>query len=164
MDAFIRSAAEKDLPALAALKAEYLCTRYQGFAQAELLRKAIPDRYLPDFAQYMTDPFCHIDVLESDSGIESFMIYRRDAQDQTGWIVEARSNRCCGSEECSRLIEQAVLRLRQEGCHVVRTWLLRSNYRLRFLFESCGFRMDGERRIDEKGGQSFEMIRYMYLL
>lgn len=164
MAAVIRSAVEMDMPALAALKTDYLCACYQGFARADILRKACPDRYLPEFDRWLADPLCHIDVLADDAEIAGYLIYRRDELEPTGWIVEARSRSHCSAEESGRLIERAILHFRQDGCNVVRTWLLRSNYRLRFLFESCGFRPDGERRFDEKSGQSFEMVRYMYLL
>ena len=155
----IRSAAEKDLPALAALKTAYLTGRYHGLARADVLRTASPDRFLPEFAGWLADPDFRVDVLTDEAGIESYIVYATE-DGAAGVILEAR-NRCrCDGEEDARLLSHAVLRLRQAGCATVRTWLYRNNYRKRFLFENCGFRSTGEIRQAEHNGQSFEMVRY----
>ena len=161
----IRSAAPEDLPALAALKSHYITSRYQGFARADVLRKACPDRYLPELTQWLANPLCHIDLVESEKGIESYIVYRRDEQELTGWILEART-RCDRDtvEGNGRLIQRVVLAFRQDGCTMVRAWLLKSNYRLRFLYESLGFRSDGEHRLEERAGETFELVRYVYPL
>lgn len=165
MSAVIRSAAPEDLPALAALKTRYLTCRYQGFARADILRKACPDRYLPELTSYLASPLCHLDILEGDREAEGYIVYRREGDEADGWILETRSHCSEGCvEDTSRLIQHAALRLRQDGCTVVRTWLLKSNYRLRFLYENLGFRFDGERRIDDRDGQGFEMMRYTFYL
>lgn len=159
----IRSAAEEDLPVLAELKATYMRTCYDGFARADQLSMIGGNTYLDEFRGWLKHPDHHVDVAARNGEIESYIVSVRE-QDGMGWILESRSNRPDDTDTLRMLMDRVVAELRQMGCSSIHTWLLRSNYRKRYLFEGYGFRACGERRHDEFMGDSCEMVRYLYNL
>ena len=155
----IRSAAEEDLPVLAELKATYMRTCYDGFARADMLSCICGDTYRDEFANWLSSTDHRVEVLTRDGVIESYIVYGREA-DGLGWILESRSSNLSDTDALRMLMDRVADHLREMGCTDVHTWLLRSNYRKRFLFEGYGFRSSGERRKDEFIGASCEMVRY----
>lgn len=159
----IRSASREDLPALSQLKATYMRTCYDGFARTDALSCICGDTYRDEFVGWLSSEDCRVDVLEKGGVIESYIVYQR-GHDGLGWILEGRSRKPDDVDPHRMLLDRAVGQLREMGCAAVHTWLLRSNYRKRFLYEGYGFRPNGERRHDEFIGDSCEMVRYYYTL
>ena len=155
----IRPAEEKDLPVLADLKATYMRTCYDGYAPSDVLSRITGENYIAEFTAWLASPDYWIDVLEADGAIESYMVYRLDGED-SGWILEARTTNPCDAERHRMLLDRVAGQLREKGCAWMRTWLPRSNYRKRFLYEGYGFRANGERRQDERHGHTYEMVQY----
>ena len=160
-NAVIRPAAEAELPVLAELKATYVRTCYDGFCSADLLSRIGGDTYRDEFETWLRSPDHRVDVLERDGVITSYIVYNREA-DGMGWILEARTIRPHDTDAYRMLLDRAVSQMREMGCTAIHTWLLRSNYRKRFLYESFGFRASGERRHDDFIGESAEMVHYVY--
>ncbi len=159
----IRSAAAEDLPALSELKATYMRTCYDGFARSDLLSRIGSDTYRGEVTDWLGSDDHRVDLLEKDGIIESYIVYYRE-HDGLGWILETRTRKPNDTDAHRMLLDRAVAQMREMGCTAVHTWLLRSNYRKRFLYEGYGFRANGERRRDEFIGDSCEMVRYYYPL
>jgi hypothetical protein len=162
-DLIIRAAAREDLPALAALKAEYMRVCYHGLAQAESLLSAGPDTYAAEFAGWLNRENTAIDMLLSENTLESYVVFGRDAEGK-GQILEARTRRPEDAEAHCTLLDRVMNQLRAMGCSDVQTWVARSNYRKRFLYESYGFRAGGKSRLDRRAGDCLEMVQYVYSL
>lgn len=65
-------------------------------------------------------------------------------------------------EAREELLMYAIEDLATRGIQIVRTWVLRDNFRVRFLFEQCGFRCEGRKRFTEESGNEFQYISYVY--
>ncbi|MBR5345587.1 MAG: hypothetical protein IK127_07155 [Clostridia bacterium] len=159
----IRAAAREDLPALAALKAQYMRACYNGLARAETLNCICTENYAAEFAEWMERKDTSIDVLLTDDKPEAYIVFGRDAEGM-GCIFEARTIRPDDTEGHHMLLDRVIDQLRAMGCSAVRAWLLRNNYRKRFFYEGYGFRVDGERRLDRHAEECFEMVQYVYSL
>ena len=62
------------------------------------------------------------------------------------------------------MIDFSLAQMRQEGYAAVHLWVLRDNFRVRFLFESLGFRHDGSTRTLDISGQELLIARYTFPL
>ena len=159
----IRAAAAEDIPVLAELKATYMRTNYDGFAPADALSRLGSESFLTEFAAWLECPRHHLDVLEADGVIESYIVFQQE-DDGTGQILEARTHRPEETADHRELLDRALAEMRRLGCPASEIWLLRSNYRKRFLYESYGFRDTGRRRLEEICGDRFELVQYRYAL
>ncbi len=158
----IRSAAEQDLPALASLKALYMKSCYRGYVQAERLDSLCAGDYLPQFTAWYLDPACMIEVLEVGGTIDCYVVSSLSGEAGKGLIIETRA-RFPGSTDTDRLmIGRALEALKARNCTRVQTWILKANYRARFLYEACGFHTDGLSKSIEIRGSAYEMLEYQY--
>ena len=62
------------------------------------------------------------------------------------------------------MIDFSLAQMRKEGYAAVHLWVLRDNFRVRFLFESLGFRHDGSTRTLDISGQELLIARYTFPL
>lgn len=164
-DYILRPAATNEVERLAAIKSSYIRSLYRGFLSADYLREASPAFYLPEVTWWMQDANSHVDVLEVDGAAVGFIIYGADPSDPDyGLIREEAIDPVYGRREKDALVQHALAKLAELGYHDVRLWVLRDNFRVRFLFESIGFRFDGTVRVEPRDNLEMNISRYVYHL
>ncbi len=159
----IRHAAEADLPALAEMKAAYMRTVYDGFCAADHLSRLGPETFTKELAGWLACSRHHLDLLEADGAIESYVVFQQ-TDSGVGEIVEARTTKPDEAMDHRELLDWTLTEMRRLGCTAAEIWLLRSNYRKRFLCESYGFRDTGARKQEEILGDSVQLVQYRYTL
>lgn len=161
----IRPAAERDAEQLAAIKSSYVRSLYRGFLSAGVLKGATVEYYLPEIAGWIKDRKYHVDALECDGQMMGFIVY---GADQTcpgfGLIREEAVQPACGRREKDALAHHAIGELTAMGFHDIHLWVLRDNFRVRFLYESIGFRPDGAVRVEPRDNLELNISRYVYHL
>ena len=163
MGYLIREAEHRDRAALAELKSRYVRSMYRGFFSREVLDRIDDEFYAPEFSEYISSDQFHTIVMEHEGRLEGYVIYGPDPEEE-GWglIVDAHTVHPGDAERKRILIEDTLNRLEKMGFNDVRIWLVHDNFRVRFLFESFGFRRDGEERMAIRSGQELHTVRYQY--
>ena len=161
----LRFYAPGDTPALAQLKSEYVRALYRGFVPSEVLKKATPDYYAEQLARWFDSHLYHIALSERAGKISSFELYCADPEQSSyGLIYELDFDHIDDAAEKRAVIDFSLAQMRQEGYAAVHLWVLRDNFRVRFLFESLGFRHDGSTRTLTISGQELLIARYTFPL
>ena len=159
----LRPAALHEAEQLAAIKSRYIRSLYRGFLAAEYLKEASTEFYLPEITWWMKDKGSHVDVLEVDGQVVGFIIYGVDTSDPDfGLIREEAIQPECGRREKDALAQHAIRQLSALGYQAIHLWVLRDNFRVRFLFESIGFRADGTVRVEPRDNLELNISRYVY--
>lgn len=159
----LRPADTKEIERLAQVKSDYIRNLYQGFLSAEYLRGASQAFYLPEITWLMQDKQSHIDVMEIDGQAEGYVIYGDDpANPGCGLIREEGIEPRFGRREKDALVRHAIRQLTAMGYDTIDLWVLKNNFRVRFLFESLGFRHDGTVRVEPRDGLELSLARYVY--
>ena len=159
----IRSANANEAERLALVKSDYVRSLYRGFLSAEYLKEASQEFYLPEITWLMQDGKSHVDVLEIDGQAEGYVIYGADpANVNCGLIREEGIEPHFGRREKDALIRHAIGQLTGMGFETINLWVLKDNFRVRFLFESLGFRHDGMVRVEPRDGLELSIARYAY--
>lgn len=147
---------------LAQIKSAYIRSLYRGFLTPEYLSAATPAYYEAKMAGMLTNPAYHVDVLESGGQAVGFIAYGEDPNDPgCGWIGEEAIDPACGRLEKDALAQHALRQLQSLGFGVIHLWVLKDNFRVRFLFESLGFRPDGAVRVEPTDHQNLTIARYV---
>lgn len=159
----IRRAEKRDQSRLAELKGNYIRKMYRGFLDKAVLDRIDMEFCTPEISVWLEDKQYTTDVLELDGEIEGFVVYGPDPEDE-GWglIVDIRTSQPVDAERKRILIEHALDTLKEKGFPTVHIWLVHDNFRVRFLFESLGFRNDGELKEAVRSGQRLLVDRYRY--
>ena len=161
----LRFYAPGDTPALAQLKSEYVRALYRGFVPSEVLKKATPDYYAEQLARWFDSHLYHIALSERAGKISSFVVYGADPEQSSyGLIYELACDHIADAAEKRAVVDFSLAQMRQEGYAAVHLWVLRDNFRVRFLFESLGFRHDGSTRTLTISGQELLIARYTFPL
>lgn len=159
----LRPAALSEAEQLAAIKSSYIRSLYRGFLSAEYLREASPEFYLPEMTWALQDKDSRVDVLEVNGQAVGFIIYGVDSTDPDyGLIREEAIQPIYGRREKHTLVRHAIGQLVASGFRMIHLWVLRDNFRVRFLFESIGFRPDGTVRVEPRDGLELNISRYVY--
>lgn len=161
----IIQARREDVPALAQLKYAYVCNLYRGFLPLEALGAIRPEYYVEQFEGWMDEKHYTVHAAVEDGAIRAFVVFGENPdQPGCGLVYEA----CCDQTFCMEdkrvLMDSALEHVRKMGFTTVHQWILRDNFRVRVVFESLGFRPDGERRSVEQNGQELILARYVYNL
>lgn len=158
----LRPATKDDAEQLAAVKSEYIRSLYRGFLPADYLRQATTEFYIPEVNWWMQDG-SHVDVLELDGRIVGYVVYGTFTSDPgCGMIREAAILPVYGRREKDALVRWAIRQLTAMGFQTIHLWVLRDNFRVRFLFESFGFRPDGTVRVEPRDNLELNISRYVY--
>lgn len=159
----IRPVGENETPRLAEIKSNYVRSLYRGFLSSEYLRSATQEFYVPEISWLMRDEKSHIDVIEAEGQAVGYVIYGVDpANPGCGLIREAGIEPSFGRREKDALIRHSIRQLMDMGFSEINLWVLRNNFRVRFLFESLGFRHDGMVRVEPRDNLELSIARYVY--
>ena len=159
----LRPAKLSEAEQLAAIKSSYIRSLYRGFLSAEYLREASPEFYLPEVTWWLRDKGSRVDVLEMNGQVVGFIIYGVDPSDPGyGLIREEAIQPIYGRREKDALVQHAIGQLVASGYRMIHLWVLRDNFRVRFLFESIGFRPDGTVRVEPRDNLELNISRYVY--
>lgn len=164
MDAYtLRPATAGEVELLAGIKSNYVRSLYRGFLSAEYLREASQAFYIPEITRMMQDANFHLDVLEMDGEAVGFIAYGVDpSAPECGLIREEAIQPEYGRREKDALAQHAIRQLVGMGFGTIHIWVLRDNFRVRYLIESVGFRHDGTARVIPRDGLQLNITRYAY--
>ena len=159
----MRPAVLQDVAQLAAIKSSYIRSLYRGFLPEDYLREASAEFYLPEVSWLMKDQRSRVDVLEDDGHMIGFIVYGADPSDPGyGLIREQAIEPIYGRREKDQLARHAISSLEAMGYPAIHLWVLRDNFRARFLIESIGFRADGMVRVEARDHLELHISRYVY--
>lgn len=159
----IRRAEKRDNARLAELKGNYIRNEYRGFLDKAVLDRIDMEFCVPEINEWLDGEQYITDVMELDGEIEGFVVYGPDPE-EAGWglIVDVRTNHPVDAERKRILIHHSMDELAKQGLTDVHIWLVHDNFRIRFLFESLGYRKDGEEKEAMRSGQRLMVDRYRY--
>lgn len=161
----IRPATAEDVSALVMLKGDYVRCLYKGYLPVETLKKTEGDYYLEQMTGLVEGTEYSIDVLERIGRVIGCIAYGLDASaDGAGMICEVACGDACSPMDKRCLVDHCLQAMRDRGLTRAHLWILRDNFRMRFLFESMGFRADGERRNVMMDDREVIVTRYVYPL
>lgn len=161
----IRQATPADIPRLAELKCTYVRSLYRGFLSQDILDQSTPEHYIDELTQWMESNRYCIALTQRDGAIRDYIVYGDNSQEPyNGLILEGVCSNMTTSEDKRLLVEHCLQDLRQRGHTVAYLWVLVDNFRVRFLFESLGFRADGTRQTRIMQDQELRIARYIYPL
>lgn len=158
----LRRATKDDAERLAAVKSEYIRSLYRGFLPADYLRQATAEFYIHEVNEWMRDD-THVDAMEIDGQIVGYVVYGKSSVEPgCGLIREEAILPVYGRREKDTLARWAIRQLTTMGFRTIHLWVLRDNFRVRFLFESIGFRPDGTVRVEPRDNLELSISRYVY--
>ena len=159
----LRPAQEAETEQLAGIKSRYIRSLYRGFLSDDYLREATQAFYLPEITWMMHDQNAHVDVLETDGHAVGFIVYGVDPNNpDCGLIREEAIQPEYGRREKDALAQHAIRQLAAMGFDTIHLWVLKDNFRVRYLFETLGFRPDGMARVEPRDGLQLNIARYAY--
>lgn len=161
----VHPAQMSEVGAIARIKADYVRSTYRGFLSPEYLRQIGEDYYVPQIRDWLSGGLYSVDVLDVDGRPAGFIVYGA-APDASGCglIYEQAVDPVCSMPEKNTLVHRALAELENMGLREIHLWALRDNFRLRFLYESLGFRADGMVREDQLDGMELRLARYTYII
>ena len=161
----IRLATREDIPRLAQLKSTYVRSLYRGFISQDVLDNATAAHYQADFATWMSTGLYDIALIEHEGAIGNYIVYGNNPEEPAGGLIyEDVCDRFTTTEEKRMLVQHCLNDLRGRGHTTAYLWILVDNFRVRYLFETLGFRPDGSRETRELFGQELHISRYQYKL
>jgi len=159
----MRPAVAEDVRALAQLKHAYVQSLYKGFLPMEMLRSLSAESYVEQLADWLDGQTYSIDLWEENDTPHAFIVFGEDAENPgCGLIYEGCCELTASLETRRELLYHVLDKLHERGCTQVHMWIMRDNFRVRFIFESMGFRPDGERRTVTEYGQELLLTHYVY--
>ncbi len=152
-----------DVPALAELKSGYVQVIYRGFVPEAVIKQAEPGYYLPQFNCWIKHADMHLDIQLAEETPVGYVVYGPDPTDAaSGLILESGIDLRQHRADQGALYVHALGMLAQMGFTHVNKWVVRDNFRLRFLLERNGFKDDGVRKMVDLAQQPTELARYSY--
>ena len=154
-----------EVEAIARIKADYVRSTYRGFLSPAYLRQIGDDYYIPQIRDWLSGGLYSVDVLDVDGKPTGFIVYGVDPGAQgCGLIYEQAIDPVCSMPEKNTLVHWALDHLEGMGLREIHIWALRDNFRLRFLYESLGFRADGRVRESHLEDMELRLARYTYII
>lgn len=161
----IRYATADDTAALAELKSTYVRSLYRGFISQDILHRSTPEFHANAIRAWMETGLYRVLIAETDGGISHYIVFGTNPDEpHNGLIYEGVSSAFTTTEDKRFLVDRCLQELREMGHTVAHLWILTDNFRVRFLFESLGFRPDGARETRQMFGQELHIARYQYTL
>ena len=161
----MRQATTADIPRLAELKSTYVRALYRGFISQDLLNRATAEHYVAAITDWMNSGLYRVALIERDGVISNYIVYGDNPEEPyNGLIYEGVCDHLTTTEEKRMLVQHCLSELRERGHSTAYLWILVDNFRVRYLFETLGFRPDGARENRESFGQELHIARYQYKL
>lgn len=161
----IRAASMEDIPRLAELKSTYVRSLYRGFISQDVLNNATAAHYQAAFAAWMSTGLYDIALIEHENTPGNYIVYGDNPEEPSGGLIyEGVCDHLTTTEEKRALVHHCLDDLRRRGHSTAYLWILVDNFRVRYLFETLGFRPDGAREIRNVFGQDLHIARYQYKL
>lgn len=155
-----RSAAAADEQNIINLQDAYLRGLYRGFAPQEII-DSMTGLHLDDLIyQWIRTGEFQVDVAEHKGNLRGFIVYGNGGEGGLGLIRDFGCMNDCDAQERWAIVEHSLHQLAAAGYREACMWVLVDNFRVRFLFESMGFRPDGNRRTETLGDETIYMARY----
>ena len=161
----IRFAGMSDIPALSELKSTYVRNLYRGFISQDILNRSTPSFHAATLTAWLESGDYRIALIERDGRPANYIMYGNNPDAPfNGLIYEVVCDPLTTSEEKRQLVMHCLDDLRSMGHTKAYLWILVDNFRVRYLFESLGFRPDGARETRDLFGQELRIARYQYNL
>jgi RimJ/RimL family protein N-acetyltransferase len=161
----IRQATLADIPQLAELKSTYVRSLYRGFISQDILNSATLEHYSAAITTWMESGRYRVALMERDGKIGQYLVYGDNPEEPfNGLIYEGVCDHLTTTEEKRALVNYGLNELRSRSHTTAYLWILVDNFRVRYLFETLGFRPDGTKRTQETFGQELHIARYQYKL
>ena len=162
----IRPATSEDVAALAELKCTYVRNLYRGFISQSILNRSTPPFHANTLNAWLANNDFRIALAERDGVIIQFVVYGNNPDaPYNGLLYEGVCDHLVTTTEEKRaMVNYCLDDLRAMGHSKAYLWILVDNFRVRYLFESLGFRPDGAREVREMFGQELRIARYVYPL
>ena len=161
----IRLATLEDIPCLAELKSTYVRSLYRGFISQSVLNSSTTELHEATLRDWLESGAYRIALIERDGVISNYIVYGDNPDEPyNGLIYEGVCDQLTTSEEKRMLVDHCLNELRAKGHTIAYLWVLVDNFRVRYLFESMGFRPDGTRDTRELYDQELRIARYQYKL
>lgn len=155
----IRTAGLFDCGRLADFRIRFVQDRFQGYLPPDTLIELDRETIKSELQQWMREG-CTEDYIDLDGQVTGLIVYKADAEKAEGWIELVEILTPADAEHKFALIDQAVEQMRRAGCRVVHLWLLKDNFRARFLFQHYGFHQDEGMRTINRKGYNLLQVRY----
>ncbi len=159
----IRTAGQFDCGRLADFRIRFVQNRFQGYIPSDSLIRLDRDAVKHELQQWQKQGWT-LDYICENGEICGLMVYWIDREKAESWIELVEILTPAVAEHKIALVNHAVANMRQLGCARVYLWLLKDNFRARFLFEHYGFRRDSETRTVNRNGYSLLQVRYSYAI
>lgn len=159
----MRQAALADRDALAALKAAYVRSLYRGFVSQDKLKTLDPTPYQSMLEIALEAPGRQVIIMDEEGQPQGFVVLGADPEEAgCGMIFDVAMRPGCDLLLRDELLAGAMERLMRQGMEQIHIWILRDNFRVRFLFEQFGFKADGVHRTIERDGHELQVTRYLF--
>lgn len=159
----LRQGTLADRDALAALKTAYVRSLYRGFIPQEKLKALDPTPYQSVLGTTLEAPGRQVIVADEEGQLQAFVVLGADPEEPgCGMIFDAAMRPGCDLLVRDELLASAMEQLLRQGMDRVHIWILRDNFRVRFLFEQIGFKSEGIHRMVERGGHELQVTRYLF--
>ena len=159
----IRTAVPADQDVLTELKTAYIRGLFRGFLPAEHLKGLDPTPYRSELGECLANPALQILICMEEDTPQGYLTIGTDPEDPScGMIFDAAANLDADPAVRDTLIVTAAERLAARGNSRIHIWLLRDNFRVRFLFEQFNFKAEGTLRPYQVEGREVQLIRYVY--
>lgn len=160
-DISIRQATLDDVPHMAELKCAYVRNLYRGYLSREILEQATPDFYAAELTEWLQSGRYSIALLQHGDTVSDYIVYGDNPKEPyNGLIHEGVCSEATTSDEKRLLVEHSLEVLRRCGHTTAYLWVLVDNFRVRFLFETLGFRPDGGRQTRFLHDTELRIARY----
>ncbi|MBR4081636.1 MAG: GNAT family N-acetyltransferase [Clostridia bacterium] len=159
----IRTACAEDQQILTELKTTYIRSLYQGYIPQERLRELDPTPYETRIADFLAMPDRQVLLCMEEDKPMGYLAIGDDPEDaRFGIIFGAACAPQADHAVRDALIVAAAEYFAAQGKQQVHIWLLRDNFRARFLFEQFDFKSDGTLRTQIVEGHEMQLTRYVY--
>lgn len=159
----IRTACAEDQQILTELKTAYIRSLYQGYIPQEHLRELDPTSYETHIADFLAMPDRLVLLCMEEDKPMGYLAIGDDPEDaRFGIIFDAACAPQSDHAVRDALIVAAAEHFAVQGKQQIRIWLLRDNFRARFLFEQFNFKSEGTLRTQIVEGRETQLTRYVY--
>lgn len=143
---------------MAELKCRQLSGQLSSFIPAESLARMTPETFLPSLQSMMEQECFALESHEEEGRVSGYIIYaRRQSKEPFEQIVEVFADTY---ELQQALIARGVDTMGRMGAKQIHVWILRENFRLRFIYEMAGFRLEGSMGSKRLMEQDFAAVLY----
>lgn len=153
-----------DCVVLSKVRMDYIRNLYRGFADESLLKGLSLEAMQDKILTHMQRPYWQVVILEKDGQPQGYISFGKEQNSEDGAVIDdAAILPGCEANVRYDLISHAISVLEEKNYRHIHLWVLRDNFRVRFLYESFGFRREGVTREASYAGHDVEEMRYLYV-